>query len=311
MRPANEAKWKDEPPRRIAITGASGLIGSKLRAFLSTAGHTVASVTRSNPEPGDILWSPTENQIDADAFEGHDAVIHLAGENLFSLRWTKSKKQKIMDSRVCGTRRLAESLAKLKNKPRVLICASATGYYGHQGEKILTEESPNGQGFLAEVCRQWEAAADAARRAGIRVVHMRTGVVLTPKGGALRLMITPFKLGLGAAIGSGEQYLSWITPDDLVGLFYEAIFNARITGALNATAPEPVTNKEFTRALGRVLNRPTPLSIPAIAPKFFLGEMADEMILHGQRAVPQKALNQGFAFQYPDLESALGGVLDG
>lgn len=249
-------------------------------------------------------------QIDDKALDNCEAVIHLAGENIADGRWDEEKKRRVRDSRVKGTRFLAETLARLERPPEVFICASAIGYYGDRGDEVLTEESPPGSGFLPEVCCQWEAAAEEARRAGIRTLHMRTGLVLSRQGQLLKRMLIPFKIGLGGKIGDGRQWMSWIVIDDVVGAFLHVLENDTISGPVNVTAPQPVTNHEFTRTLGRVLNRPAFLTVPAFALRWAFGEMADELVLASARVEPRKLLDSGYKFLYPTLEAALRHLLD-
>lgn len=299
---------------KILVTGATGLIGSPLTSFLVAGGHSVTQLTRSQSTGSKlrdtvVYRDPDKKSIDTSILRGHEAVIHLAGENIVG-RWTEEKKKEIRNSRVNGTRLLAESLIKLDLPPKVLVCASAIGYYGNRGDKILTEESPAGKGFLAEVCKEWEAAAESAIKKGIRIVHMRFGVVLSPKGGALGMMLLPFRAGFGGKIGSGDQYWSWIAIDDVIGAIYHAVTNEAVAGPVNTVSPNPVINQEFTKILGKVLNRPTLLSVPTFAARLALGsEMADEMLLSSVRAVPIRLLDTGYNFQYPDLEGALRHLL--
>ena len=293
---------------KILISGRSGLVGSALASFLTSGGHEVVALSRSPSKPGQIHWDPEHGVLDAAELEGFDAVVHLAGESV-ARRWTAAQKRCIRDSRVKGTRLLSETLARLDRPPRTLVCASAIGYYGDRGSEILTEESPPGTGFLPDVCREWEAAADAARQKGVRVVHVRIGVVLTPKGGALAQMLTPFKLGAGGVIGSGEQFWSWIVLDDLVGAIHHALATESLTGPVNATSPNPVTNREFTKTLGRVIRRPTILPMPAFAARLALGQMADELLLASARVLPQRLLATNYAFRDPELEGALRRML--
>jgi hypothetical protein len=234
-----------------------------------------------------------------------DAVVHLAGENIAGGRWTAAQKARIRDSRVTGTRLLSESLPKLSRPPRVLVSASATGYYGNRGSEVLREESPPGTGFLSDVCREWEAATDPASRGGIRVVHIRTGLVLSSRGGALEKMLMPFKLGVGGKIGSGNQYWSWISIDDLCAAILHTIQAAGLHGPVNAVSPTPVTNLEFTKTLGQVLSRPTVFPMPALAARIAFGEMADELLLASARVEPAKLLASHFTFRHRELESAL------
>jgi hypothetical protein len=243
--------------------------------------------------------------VDTSALSGADAIVHLAGENIASGRWTAARKERIRDSRVNGTRLIAESIARMDRPPQVLISASAIGYYGDCGRELLREESPAGAGFLAEVCRQWEAATDAATRKGVRVVHLRTGIVLSAKGGAMGKMLLPFKLGLGGKIGSGDQYWSWISLDDVSGAIVHCIQAAGLHGPVNIVSPSPVTNFEFTKTLGRVLGRPTVFPIPAFAARLALGEMADPLLLASARVEPAKLLASRFVFRHRELEPTL------
>ena len=295
----------------IAITGASGMIGRALVDALEAHGHLVRRLVRREVLDGDheIAWDPASGKIDAAELNGIDAVVHLAGESLAAHRWTDSFKKEILESRTRGTRLLSLALAGLGSKPDVLVSASAVGYYGDRGDELVDESSPPGDGFLANVCQQWEAATHAARDAGIRVVNLRMGVVLSPHGGALGSMLSPFKLGLGGVIGSGRQYLSWIAIDDLMAAIEFALVHNSIAGPVNAAAPNPVTNREFTKTLGRVLGRPTIVPMPAFAARAAFGEMADEMLLGGVRVEPRTLHTAGFAFEYPQLEPALRHVL--
>jgi len=296
-------------PMKILITGASGLLGSSLSAFLSTGGHTVLQlVRRPSTDPLQICWDARQ-QIDSAALEGLDAVIHLAGESLATGRWSPAKKERILQSRVQGTRLLVQSLKALQQPPKVLICASATGYYGSRGEHILDETSAAGSGFLAEVCQAWEAEADKLQGSGIRLVKARFGVVLSAKGGALPLMLPPFQLGLGGKLGSGQQYLSWIASEDLIRGLYHCLYHAELSGPVNFTAPQPLKNIEFTRLLAQALKRPAVFAVPSLALKLALGEMADEMLLSSTRALPTKLLETGFTFLYPELPGALQDLL--
>lgn len=294
-------------PLTVAISGASGLVGTNLSWFLQAGGHRVRPLVRSREEAegNAIYWNVEQGAVDAGALEGVDGVVHLAGEPLFALRWTEEKKRRILESRRQGTRILAEALAGLHRPPRVFVSASGVHYYGSRGQEILTESSRAGEGFLAHVCREWERATEPAARAGIRVVLLRSGVVLTPAGGALQKMLRPFKLGLGGRVGGGEQYLSWIDADDHVGLIHHALRRRDVEGPLNAVAPDPVTNAAFTDTLGRVLGRPTLLPMPSLAVRAGLGEMGRELLLEGQRARPEQALATGFGFHHPDVESSL------
>jgi uncharacterized protein len=296
---------------RVAVTGATGLVGSALVPALRAAGHRVDRLSRRPPQPGttDIQWDPAHGRLDPRALEGVDAVVHLAGESIAALRWTPSVKERIRRSRVDGTRLLAETLGRLARRPQVLVAVSAVGYYGDRGEAPLTEESSPGSGFLADVCRAWEAAADPARAAGIRVVHPRLGVVLAGQGGALPRMALPFRLGVGGVIGSGRQYWSWIEIGDLVRVIELCLALDTLAGPVNAVAPTPVTNRDFTRALGRVLTRPTLVPLPAFAVRLLLGEMGQALLLASARVVPRRLERAGFRFQHPGLEAALRAAL--
>jgi uncharacterized protein (TIGR01777 family) len=294
----------------ILVTGASGLIGSALASSLSAAGHDVTRLVRSAPQPGEkaARWDPQAGSIDAHAFDGVEAVVHLAGENI-AARWTSAQKVKIRDSRVQGTQVLSEQLATLADPPKVLVCASAIGYYGDRGAEVLSEDSAAGAGFLAEVCRAWEAAAEPARQKGMRVVHLRFGLVLSATGGALAKMLPPFRLGLGGVLGSGRQYISWIALADAVGAIEHAIVTDALQGPINAAAPQAVTNQEFTKTLGNVLGRPTIFPLPAFAARLMFGEMADALLLASTRVQPAKLLASGYRFRYPELEGALRHLL--
>lgn len=297
-------------PMKILVSGASGLIGSALIPFLTTGGHEVLRlVRRRNDNPSTVYWSPSQGEIEREALEGLDAVIHLAGESIANGRWTEAKKQRILKSRTEGTRLVAETLAQLKNPPACLISASAIGYYGDRGDEALCEDSPPGDDFLAKVCQQWEAACEPARQAGIRVVNPRIGIVLSYKGGALEKMLLPFQLGLGGVLGSGHQYLSWIAIDDVLAAFMHILATPSLSGPVNLAAPEPLTNAEFTRVLGKVLLRPTILPVPAFSLRALMGEMADSLLLSSTRVCSNRLLNTGFQFQYPDISSALRHVL--
>ncbi len=297
---------------RILVSGSSGLIGSALLPFLLADGHAVTRLVRSKGAGGDegsILWDPQAGMIEAQALEGFDAVVHLAGENIAGGRWTAARKARIRDSRVKGTQLLAMTLAGLARPPRVLVTASAVGYYGDRGDQLLAEESPPGKGFLAELCREWEMAADPARAKGVRVVNLRIGLVLSGTGGALARMLPAFKLGVGGLIGSARQYWSWIAIDDLVGAIHQALATESLCGPVNAVAPRAVTNREYTKTLGRVLSRPTIFPLPAFAARLALGEMANELLLASQRLEPACLVASGYKFLYPELEDALRHVL--
>ena len=290
---------------KVLISGATGLIGSALIPVLEVGGHEITRLTRSPVSGGDVGWDPDAGEIDASRLEGHDAVVHLAGENIGVGRWTEEKKRRIMESRSRGTRLLAETIASLPEPPEVMVSASAVGYYGDRGNELLSEESGPGSDFLAEVCKAWEAAADPAREAGIRVVHPRNGVVLSTGGGALARLLPIFKLGGGGRVGSGRQWWSWIAVDDVVGAIVHALTRDSVEGPVNLGSPNPVTNAEFTRVLGKILNRPTIFPLPAPAARLMLGEVADALLLASQRVEPAKLKGSGYEFLFPELEGAL------
>jgi uncharacterized protein len=292
----------------VLISGATGLIGSSLSEELSRGGHRITRLTRSPRGPGDVRWDPDAGTIDG-SLEGHDAVVHLAGESIAEGRWTPSKKERIMQSRKKGTRLLAESIAALPTPPEVFVSASAVGYYGDRGSEVLREDSSPGSDFLAEVCKAWEAAADPAREAGIRVVHPRFGIVLSPKGGALSTTLPIFRLGGGGKIGSGRQWWSWVALDDVVGAVVHALEDDSVEGPVNVGSPNPMTNAEYTKVLGKVLNRPTFFTVPAPAIRAVIGGMADALLLASQRIEPAKLKETGYGFRYPELEGALRHLL--
>jgi uncharacterized protein (TIGR01777 family) len=293
---------------RILVTGASGLVGSALVPALSAAGHTVVRAVRGSPVPGEVAWDPAAGRMDAASLEGTDAVVHLAGENIAG-RWTKEKKERIRASRVDGTSLVARAIAATKTRPRVLVAASAVGWYGDRGDEALDESSARGTGFLPDVCEAWERASDAARDAGVRVVHLRFGVVLSPKGGALARMLTPFKLGVGGVIGSGRQWMPLVSIDDLVAAALHVLAHGDLAGPVNVCTPTQATNRDFTKALGRALGRPTVFPMPAFAARLAFGEMADGLLLASARVAPKRLLASGFAFRHADAESALRHVL--
>jgi uncharacterized protein (TIGR01777 family) len=300
---------------KIIVTGSTGLIGSALVASLLARGDEVTRLVREKTDATradgtrEVLWSPSRGELNAAELEGHDAAIHLAGDPIAEGRWTDEKKRRIRESRVQGTTLLAETLAKLKTPPRVLLTASAVGYYGDRGAEVLNETSTAGEDFLSDVCRVWEASADAAKDAGIRVVRLRFGVVLSGEGGALAKMLTPFKMGVGGKIGSGTQYMSWIALDDAVGVILHALAHEELAGAVNVVAPRAVTNAEFTKTLGGVLGRPTIFAVPAFAARLAFGEMADAALLASQRVEPAQLKASNYNFKYPELEGALRHVL--
>src|SRR3984957_3763077 len=296
---------------RVLISGGSGLIGSALTAALRADGVIVNHmVRRKEPtSPGEVAWTPTSAIVDIAAMEGHDAVVHLGGANLAQGRWTKSRKQILRNSRVDTTRVLVDALARLQKKPSVFICASGVGYYGSRGDEILTEGSGNGSDFLGMTCRAWEAEATRANSNGIRTVIARFGVILAAHGGALPAMVTPFKLGLGARLGSGKQWMSWITLPDVVAILRCAIEVPTWSGAYNVVAPSPVQNAEFTRVLAKVLHRPAFLAAPAIPLRLVLGEMADSLLLASQRAEPAKLQAASYRYHQENLQAALHDIL--
>jgi uncharacterized protein (TIGR01777 family) len=296
---------------RVLVTGSTGLLGSALVPSLTRDGHDVVRLAHSaQPKPEKVIaWDPEAGVLNAATLEGMDAVVHLAGENIAAGRWTAERKRRILESRVKGTKLLADSLARLARPPRCLISASAIGYYGNRGQEILREDSPAGTGFLPQVCTGWERAAQAVTAGGIRLVTLRIGIVLSSRGGALARMLLPFRLGLGGRIGSGRQYMSWIDLDDLVQVFRHGIATDSLRGPVNAVAPNPVTNREFTHALGRVLSRPAFFVMPAFAARITLGEMAEELLLAGARVLPGALLDSEFRFQYPHIDAALAHAL--
>jgi uncharacterized protein (TIGR01777 family) len=296
---------------KVLITGATGLIGSALSARLLKDQHTVVRLRRggANYRPGDAAWDPNTGTIDPAALDAVDAVVNLAGASIAGGRWTAARKAELRASRVEPTQALVNTLAKLPRPPRVLVSASAIGYYGDRGDETLPESSQAGDGFLAGICSEWEAAAMEAERAGIRTVTIRTGIVLAKDGGALAKMIPPFRWGLGGRLGSGKQWMSWITLEDEVEVFYGAIVNAQWRGPVNAASPHPVTNAEFTRVLARVLDRPAIFPAPAFALRLILGEMAEALLLSSQRVSPRKLSELGFSFRQSQLEPALRAIL--
>jgi uncharacterized protein len=292
---------------RIAVSGASGLIGSNLVPFLTTGGHEVIRLVRKRPSGEQtVYWNPDSGEIEAERLEGLDAVIHLAGENIFGLRWTKEKKARILDSRVRGTALIAGALSRLNAPPGAFLVASGSNYYGDHGEDVVTEASGSRkESFLASVVTEWEGAATAAREAGIRTVHMRNGIVLNPQGGALQLMLPPFRLGLGARIGSRNQYLGWIGMDDYIHAVYHILLTDTLRGPVNVVSPEPVTMPAFSDSLAEALSRPMFLSIPSPILRLAGGEMVDDLLLTSIRLQPEKLLGSGFTFRYPELRDCL------
>ena len=290
------------------MTGASGLVGTALTAVLSSGGHRVLRLARSRQEGRDsgvTLWDPDAGIVEPSKLEGLDAVVHLAGESIAGGRWTPGKKRRIRDSRVVGTATLVRSLGELSRPPRVFVCASAIGYYGHRHDEILTEKSHGGMGFLAGVCEQWEQAGAAAAAWADRVVSTRFGVVLSPRGGALAKMLPAFRMGGGGRIGKGQQYMSWISVDDAAAALIYILTNAELKGPVNFVSPEPVRNLDFTRALARVVRRPAVIPMPAPLARVLFGEMADELLLGSSRVIPEKLLASEFEFGHVDLSSTL------
>jgi uncharacterized protein len=288
---------------KIAMTGSSGLVGSALVSLLTQAGHDVVRLRRP------AQWDPERDTVEPSVFVGADAVVHLAGENIASGRWTAARKRRIRDSRVKATKLIAETLDRMEKPPQVLISASAIGYYGDRGSEVLREESGPGLGFLVDVCREWEAATAAAERKGVRVVHLRTGIVLSAMGGAMGKMLFPFKLGIGGKIGSGNQYWSWISLEDTCAAIVHCMQTPLLRGPVNLVSPLPATNLEFTKTLGRVLRRPTVFPLPAFAARLALGEMADALLLASARVEPAKLTASKFSFKHQDLESTLRRLL--
>ena len=292
---------------KIAVTGATGLIGAALGERLRQEGNDVLVISRrknlSSPFPV-VHWNPERGELDTRSLEGVDAVVHLAGETIAE-RWTPEKKERIRTSRVAGTRFLVDGLKRLSKRPSVLIGSSAVGFYGNRGDEELDEGSPPGTGFLPEICQAWEAEVARASELGMRAVRLRTGIVLSTKGGALAKMLLPFKLGLGGPVGSGSQWMSWIHIDDVVGGYHFALHHADLSGAANLTAPQPVRNADFTRALGRALGRPAFLPAPGFALKLIFGEMAQDLLLDGQKVLPRRLESAGYKFQHTGIDDAL------
>jgi uncharacterized protein (TIGR01777 family) len=300
-------RFRDRPRLRVAVTGASGLIGSNLTAFLSTGGHSVRRVVRRAPTPGadEIYWNPRLGELEAADLAGVDAIVHLAGRSIASWRWTPAVKRSIEYSRIASTHLLSETLARMDDPPGTLICASAIGYYGDRGDEPVREGSEAGVGFMAELCERWEAATEPARQAGVRVVNLRSGLVLTASGGVLQRLLAPFRLGLGGVLGDGRQYMSWISLDDLLGVIHHSLYTQDSSGPVNAVSAEPVSNREFTKTLGRLLHRPTWLGVPAPVIRAVFGEMGQALFLEGARVEPQRLKEAGFRYLHADLASAL------
>jgi len=293
---------------RILITGASGLIGTALQKSFEEKGYEMLLASRSEPKSErDIQWNADAGFADEDLLrlEGLDAVIHFAGESISALRWTDEKKKAIRDSRVHGTRTMIEAFARLEKKPKVFISASAIGFYGDRGDEEMTETNSVGDTFLSEVSKEWESESRRAEDMGIRTVLLRNGIVLSKDGGALATMMTPFKLGVGGVVGSGKQWMSWVSLDDAVGIVDYALENENLRGAVNVVSPNPVTNEEFTKTLGEVLYRPTFLPLPEFVVNLVFGEMGDALLIDSTRVVPKRLLDSGFKFRYPEIKSAL------
>jgi len=298
---------------KLLVTGSTGFIGERVVRALREDGHTVVRLVRSRPQAGssDGFWDPAAGVVEVGGLEGVEGAVHLAGESTAAGPWTTARKARIRDSRVGGTRLLATTLAGLEPRPSVMVCASAVGYYGDRGTEVLTEESPAGKGFLAETGVAWEAAAQPARAAGIRVAHLRFGLVIGAGGGLLSPILPVFRLGLGAQLGDGSQFMSWVALDDVVGAVRHVLQDKTLVGPVNVTSPNPVTNREFTEALGRVLGRPTLLSVPRFLLRLAPGNMADEAILASARVLPTRLLGTGYEFRLPELAAALRLALEG
>jgi uncharacterized protein (TIGR01777 family) len=295
---------------KILITGASGLIGKALQTALAAGGHELLLAGRGEADaPNKVKWSIEDGFAEIERLEGVDAVVHLAGENVSGLRWTDEKKKAIRESRVEGTKSVVDALARLQNKPHVFISGSAIGFYGDRGDEEVTEASGPGDTFLSEVCRDWEVQSRRAEDLGIRTVLLRTGIVLSKDGGALATMITPFKFGVGGVVGSGKQWMSWVSLDDVVRIIEFALENEKIRGALNVTAPTPVTNEQFTKTLGDVLYRPTILPLPEFAVNLVFGEMGHALLLDSTKVIPKRLIDAGFEFRFSDLKNALNNAL--
>lgn len=291
---------------RILITGASGLVGTALQRSFAHKGYDVLLASRSEPKTANhIQWNVEDGFAEPERLEGIDAVVHLAGENVSGLRWTDEKKKAIRDSRVLGTRSVVDAISKLKDRPKVLVASSAIGFYGERGDEEMSESSTAGHGFLADVAKEWEGEARRAEDAGIRTVLLRTGIVLSKDGGALGTMLTPFKMGVGGVVGSGKQWMSWISLDDHIAVINYVIENDNIRGAVNAVSPHPVTNEEFTKTLGEALSRPTFIPLPEFAVSMLMGEMGDALLLTSTKVMPNRLLDAGFEFKLPDLKSAI------
>lgn len=295
---------------RILVSGSSGLVGSELVKSLETQGHEVHRLIRNGKEQNKrVVWNPMTGDVDLNRISGFDAVVHLAGESIAQGRWNQQKKSRILDSRAAPTHRLARVLSQVNNPPKVFISASAIGYYGNRGDEILTEKSSPGRDFLALVCQKWEEATLPLKEKGVRVVSLRFGIVLSPSGGALGSLLPPFKMGVGGTIGNGNQFMSWVALEDAVGIIQHVLKDDKLEGAVNAVAPTPVTNYEFTKTLGKVLSRRTIFPMPAFAARLIFGEMADALLLSSIRVAPKRLLESGYKFRFTNLESALKTLL--
>ncbi|MBK7206899.1 MAG: TIGR01777 family protein [Elusimicrobia bacterium] len=293
---------------KLLISGSTGLIGQALTAAAMERGHEVTRLSRGNAVTAPrVLWDPVTGQIPLRLLEGFDAVIHLAGESIAAGRWTAARKKRIRDSRVYGTSNLVKALTTLERPPRIFLSASAIGFYGDRGNDVLSEDSVAGEGFLPSVCREWEAAADPLRSAGLRVAHARFGIVLSRRGGALPKMLLPFRLGLGGAMGNGRQWWSWVALPDAVEALLHILHNDSLSGPVNVTAPGAVTNRAFTDTLGRVLRRPTVMPLPGFVARLLMGEMASALLLASARVEPRRLAQSEFQFRFPDLATALKG----
>lgn len=288
---------------KVVIAGATGLVGTELTNQLIQAGHQVKKLVRREARtPHEIAWNPEEQRLSVADLEGTEVVINLAGENISEGRWTAAKKKSILESRLQSTSTLTNAVLTMQHPPSTFINASAIGYYGNRGDELLTEKSLCGQGFLAHVCKEWEKAAEPLTHKKVRLVYTRFGVILSPHGGALKKMLTPFKLGLGGVVGSGKQFMSWIALEDVVGSLIHLMHDMSLHGPVNVVSSQPVTNAEFTKTLGNVLSRPTIFSVPTYMARFVFGEMADELLLSSQRVSNQKLLESGYSFKQPNLE---------
>ena len=304
---AQHSKYSDQPRRKILVAGSSGTIGTQLVAFLDTGGHEVWRLVRRKPKENanELQWDPSAGELSSEILEGFDTIIHLGGEGIGDKRWNSKRKKTIRDSRVDSTSLISDAISKMENKPEVMILASAIGWYGDRGEEELDEESESGQGFLPEVCADWESAAMKVKEAGVRTVFLRTGIVLNATSGALGKMLLPFQLGAGGPMGGGKQWMSWISLDDEIYAIHHLLMNKGSSGAYNLTAPEPVRQKTFAKVLGRVLRRPAVAPIPGFAIKLLFGQMGVSLTLESQKVMPNRLIDEGFEFLHEGLEEAL------